>query len=146
MRDDVAAHERPIKEQVEAAVQFHRKFADRLSRENATHLQNDTANLRTRYERIVNNTNNRVQHLAKALDHLRNFDRDIVAFEHWMHRTADTVSGFTKDAGREIGVLKKQADQLETVNSEIAGRKDENNKLNLVGQEFINNAKVQLIN
>ncbi len=61
-----------------------------------------------------------------------------------MHRTADTVSGFSQDAGREIGVLKKQADQLETVNGEIAARKDEMNKINLVGQEFINNAKVNI--
>ena len=141
----MAAHERPIQQHIETAVQFHRQFADRLSRDNATRLQNDTALLRSRYERIVNNANSRVQHLSGALEYLRNFDRDIVAFEHWMHRAADTVAGFTQDAGRDINILKKQADQLKTVNGEILTRRDELNKINLVGQEFINNAKVGVI-
>ena len=124
-------------------MQFLKKQGDKLTRENAARLQDYVSELRMRYERLNNEGDSRVQQLASALDYLRNFDKDVVTFEHWLNKTKDTVEGFGRDAGRDINVLKKQSSQLQSLNAEIRSNKDQLNKTNLTGQGFLNNAKVR---
>ena len=141
LRDDVTSHERSVRQCTESALQFLQRQGDRLGREERDSLQQSASELRMRYERLAEQANSRVAQLGDASEYLRGFDRDVASFEHWMQDRLKTVEGFTRDAGRDINVLKKQSGQLQSVSADIQAHRDELDRINLSGQGFLNNAK-----
>ncbi|XP_033113678.1 microtubule-actin cross-linking factor 1-like [Anneissia japonica] len=142
LKDDINAHEKPIKSSVDNIQKFMNTSGQKITRENHGALHDLQKQLYSRFDVLQNQADERVQHLTSALDYLRNFDHDLAKFEHWLGKTSHDIDGLVSDAGRDISVLKRQQTQLQGIASDMNVRKSHLAIVQDTGQRFIEDSKV----
>lgn len=130
---------------MDSIIQFQQAHSDRLSREDRDSLQRSVSDLRMRYDRLFDQSESRVEHLSSGLEYLKKFDKEIANIEHWLSRTHDTIEGLYRDAGKDINVLNKQSNQVQSLMTDINSHRDQLNGISSEGQSFLNHGKVSSI-